>query len=267
MPSPPAVYGGGGGSVGAGPSTGPRRSMPAVSELPVAQLAQLTMSSDAGHLAPSVSCHRGLGLATSSVKRRFSEVDPLDAQYAHVGFLDQHAPENQPTPDAYTSHAWSSSPPTTSTAQYQAAVPAGMVQGPSSLPNCESVVDLYPEESFPLSSSSGFQDDSVSNATFSPSYASPGAPGPSHSAGHTLPQQGTSLAVPEAPRKKQRIAHRKRVTKPKDPKATKRLQIQRQSDNENIGDLYELLVPDSEGEVPKKDRLRLSTSQSLCLSS
>jgi len=262
MPSPPAVHGGGGGSVGAGPSTGPRRSTSAVSGLPVAQLVQLTGSSDTGHLDRSVSRYRGLGLAPSGVKRRFSEVDSLDAQCAPVDFLNQCASENQPTSNAYTSYPWSSSPPTPSTAQYPAAVPADPVQMPSSLPNHESVHSLYFEESFQLSSSSGLQDDLVSNATFLPRHVSPGAP--SHFAGHALPQQGNTLAAPEAPRKKRCTGPRKRADKPIDPKATKRLQDQRQSDDEHIEDLYKAFVPDSEGEVPKKDRLRLSTSQSLC---
>ena len=265
MPLLSGVHGGEGGSVGAGPSTGTPRSIPTVSRLPIAQVAQLTGSSDTDHLAPSDSRYRGLGLARSGAKRRFSEVDPLDAQEAPVDFLDQHAPENQPTLDAYPSYPLSSSPPTTSTAQYPTAFPADMVQGPSSLQNRESVVSLYSWESFQLASSSGLQDDLVSNATFSPRYALPGAP--SHSAGPALPQQGDSLATPEAPRKKRRTGHRKRVVKPKDPKATKRLRDQRQSDDEHIEDLYNLFVPDSEGVVPKKDRLRMSTSKSLCPSS
>ena len=262
MPSPPAVHGGGGDSVGAGPSTGPRRSMPAVSGRPVAQPVQLTGSSDTCHLDPSVSRYRGLGLVPSGAKRGFSEVDPLDAQYAPVGYLNQHAPENQPTPDAYTPYPWPSSP-TTSTAQYPAAVPADPAQVPSSLPNYESVLSLHSGESFQLASSSGSQDDVDNNATFSPRHASSGTPSPFID--HTLPQQGNSLAAPQAPRKKRRTGQRKRVAKPKDPRAAERLQNQRESDELNMEEMYRLFVPESVGDVPKKDRTATSTSSSFYL--
>jgi len=248
----PVVQRGGGGSVGAGPSTGPRRLTPAVLGLP----------SNTGHLDPSVLQYHVPGFAPSGDKGRFSGVDPLGAQHPLVHILNQHAHENQPTPSAYPSYPWSSSPPAIPTAQYQAAVPADMVPGPSSLTHRESVVSLYSEESFQLSSSSGLQGDLDSNATSSPRYASPDAP--SH---HTSPQQDTSSAVPRARRGARRSGKRKRAAEPKDPRAAKRLQNQRQSDDEHIEDLYELLVPDSEGEVSKKDRLGLSTSQSFCLSS
>ncbi len=257
MPSPPAVHGGGGGSIGAGPSIGPRRSTPAVSGRPVvAQLVQSTGSSDTGHLDPSVSRYRGLGLAPSGAKRRFGEVNPVD-------FLNQHTPENQPIPDAYTSYLWSSSP-TTSTVQYPAAVPADPVQVPPSLPNYESVLSPHSGESFQLASSSGLQDDVDNSATFSPRHASSGTP--SHFTDHTLPQQGKSLAAPEAPRKKRRTGQRKRVAKPKDPRAAERLQNQRESDESNLEELYRLFVPERVGVVPKKDRSAISTSQSSCLS-
>ena len=251
------VHGGEGGSVGAGPSTGTRRSIPTVSRLPVAQVVQL----DTGHLAPSDSRCRGLGLAPSgNNKRRFSEADPP------VDFLNQHASENQPTPDGYASYHWSSSP-TTSTAQYPAVVPV-----PTSLQNYESVHSLHSGKSYQLASSSGLQDDVDNDATFSPRYTSPGPP--SHFADHTLPQQGNSSSAPEAPRKKRRTGQRKRVAKPKDPKAepkdpkaAKRLKNQRDSDELNMGKLYRLLVPESVGNVQKKDRTATSTSQSSCLSS
>jgi len=248
---PPVVQDGGGGSIGAGPSTGARRLTPAVSR---PQLVQLTVSSNmgynTGHSVPLVTRYQVPGLAPSSAKRSFSGIEPLG-----VDFLGQHAPENQPIPDAYTSYPWSSSP---FAARYQTAIHADMVPGPSSLTHRESVVSTYSEE---FSSSSALQGDLDSNATFSPRYASPGAPS---LAGQTLPQRGTSLAAPEALRKKRCTRKRNRVATPKDPKGAERLQNQRQSDDEHIEYLYKLFVPDSVGAVPKKERLGLSTSQSLC---
>ena len=58
------------------------------------------------------------------------------------------------------------------------------------------------EDSFPLSSSSGLQDDLISNATLSPPLSAYGAR--VQIAGHSLPQQGSSSAVPGAPQKKRR---------------------------------------------------------------
>ena len=131
-----------------------------------------------------------------------------------------------------------------------------MVQGPSSYPHRGSVTSLYSEDSLQSHPSSAFQDDL--NATFLPRHASSGTP--SQFTDHTLPHEGTSLAAPEALRKKRRTGKRKRIDNPEDPKAAERLRKQRQSDDENIEYLYKLLVPSSEGEVPKKERLSLSTS-------
>ena len=201
---------------------------------------------------PTVSQYQVLGLAPSSAKRRFSMVDTLGAQHAQVDSLTQHVHENQPTPSAY--------PSCPATAQYPAAVPANMAQKPLFYTPCDSVpvASLYSEDSLRLPSSSALQDDLDSNASFSPSHASPDTP--SHFTDHTLPQQGTSLAAPEALGKKRRTGKRKRVVMAKDPKAAERLQNQRLSDDEHIEYLYKLFVPDSVGAVPKKDRLRLSTS-------
>ena len=239
-----------GGSVGAGPSTGTRRSIPTVSRVPVAQVVHL----DTGHLAPSDSRCRGLGLAPSgNNKRRFSEVDPP------VDFLNQHASENQPTPDGYASYHWSSSR-TTSTAQYPAVVPVT-----TSLPNYESVHSLHSGESFQLASSSGLQDNVDNDATFSPRHASPGPPSHFRVTDHTLPQEGNSSAAPEAPPKKRHTGQRKRVAKPKDPKAAKRLKNQRDSDELNMREMYRIFVPESVGDVQKKDRTATSMSSSFYL--
>jgi hypothetical protein len=83
---------------------------------------------------------------------------------------------------------------------------------------------------------------------------------------HTLPQLGNSSALPEALRKKRRTGQRKRVSKPKDPRAAERLQNQRESDEQNMEEMFKLFVPESVGAVPKKDRSAISTSQSSCLS-
>ena len=232
MSTPPAAQGGRGGSIDAGPST--------------------------GYSAPSVDQHQVLGPAPSArTKRRISEFGRLDAQHTQVSFLNQHTFENQPTPDGYTQHPWSNSPPANSIAQYPAAVP-------SSLAHRGSDVSMHSEESNQLSSSSGLRDDLGGSATFPSRYASPGAPS---LASHTLPQRGTASAGPKPLRTKRRPGQRKRVLDPKDPKAAERLRNQRESDDEHIEDVLTLLVPENERDGPKKGRLRLSTSRSLCLSS
>ena len=211
------------------------------------------------HCLPTVSQEQGLGLAPSGATGRFSEVGPLGAQHAQVDSLTRRAHEKQPTPSSYPSY------PAISTAQYPAAVPADMVQGLSTYIHRNSVAPPHSESSLQIPSLSALQDDLDSNATFSHRHASPNTP--SHFKDHTPPQQGTSLAAPEALIKRWRADRRKRIGNPKDPKAAQRIKNQRRLDDENIEYLYKLLVPDSEGEVPKKDRLGLSTSQSLSLSS
>ena len=236
MSTPPAIQDGGGGTLSGGPST--------------------------GYSVPSVSQDQVLGLAPPSAKRRFrvSDVDRLGAQHTHVGFLNQHDLENQPTPDAYTPYTWSSPSPATLPAQYQAAVPADMVPGPSSFTRRESVVSLHSEESFQLSSSSSLQDGLDGDATLSPRHTSLGVL--PHFAGHTLPEQNTSSAAPEVSRKRRRGVQRKRAPNPKDPKAADRLRNQRKTDDELIDLLFERCVPNSVGPVAKKDRLPLSALQS-----
>ena len=265
MSMSPAVQHSEGGSVGVDPSTSPRQLNPAVPVLSswVAQPVQLTVSIP-GYLDPSVDQHQVPGPAPSGAKRRISEVGRLDAQHTQVGFLNQHTLENYSTPDAYTPYSWSNSPPTNSTAQFPADVPADMMPGPSPLAHRGSDVSMHSEGSFQLSSSSGLQDDLDSNAAFPSTYASPGAPS---LASHTLLHQGTSSAVPKPPGKKRRSGQRKREPNPKDPRAAERLRNQRKSDDEYIEDILTLLVPDSERDGPKKGRLRLSTSQNLFLSS
>ena len=264
MSMPPGVEHGGGGSVSAGPSTDPCQLSPAISGQPswVAQPVPLAVSNP-NYLDSSLVQHQVLGPAPSSgKKRRRSEVNRSDAQHTvtQVGFLNHHVLEIEPTLDEYPPYSWSYSPPPNSTTQHHAAVPANMVPGPSSLTHRGSLVSLLSEDSSQPSSSSSLQDDLDSGAMPSPRHSSLG--NPSHSAGHILPQQDTSEAAPEPQQKKRRAGQRKRKDRPKDPKAAERLQIQRQSDDGHIEYLYKLFVPSSEGEVPKKDRLGLSTSQS-----
>lgn len=209
------------------------------------------------HWLPAVSQNQGLRLSPSSAERRFNEVSPRGARHAQVDSLTQPTRQNQPTPSVLPSHS------AISTVKYPAAVPADMVQGPLTYTHRDSVASrsLYPIQ-LP---SSALQDNLDSNDTSLHRHASPDTP--YHFTDHTLLQQGTSLAVPGPLRKKWGVGQRKRVADPKDPKAAERLRYQRQSDEEHIEKLFKLFVPDSEREAPKRDRLRLSTSQCLCLSS
>jgi len=234
MSTPPAIQDDGGGTLSAGPTT--------------------------GYSVPSVSQDQVLGLAPPSAKRRFNDVGRLGAQHAQVGFRNQHALENQPTPDGYTPYPWSSPSPATLPAQYQAAVPADMVPGPSSFTRRESVVSLPSEESFQPSSSSSLQEGLDGDATLSPRHTALGVP--SHFADHILPEQDTSSAAPEVSRKRRRGVQRKRDPNPKDPKAADRLRNQRKTDDELIDLLFNRCVPSSVGPVAKKDRLPLSAFQS-----
>lgn len=210
-------------------------------------------------MSPAVQ-HGSVGAGPSTDPRQFNPaVSGLPSRVAQ----NQHA-QNYPTPDAYTPYPWSNSPPTSSIAQFPVDVPAEMMPGPSSLAHHGSVVSMHSEESFQLPSSSGLRDDLDGNATSPSRYASSGTPS---LANPTLPQQGTTSAVPKPLGKKRRPGQRKRDPDPRDPKAAERLRNQRRTDDEHIEDILNLLVPDGERDVPKKDRLRLSTSQSLCPSS
>jgi hypothetical protein len=96
---------------------------------------------------------------------------------------------------------------------------------------------------------------------------SPGSPTaiarcyPTQIGGHQLPQQGNPPTYPQPARIQRRTSKGKCVKRPKDLKATKRLQGQRKSDNENIEALRELFVPRDAEVRWKKDRLGTSTSQ------
>ncbi|KAI9510343.1 hypothetical protein F5148DRAFT_1282040 [Russula earlei] len=80
-----------------------------------------------------------------------------------------------------------------------------------------------------------------------------------------LPNQGTSSTTLRAPHDRRPAPKRKRVDQPKDPKAANRLRKRRESDDRKLEEIFDIAVPSSVGKVPKKDRLDLSTSQSLRL--
>jgi hypothetical protein len=172
-----------------------------------------------------------------------SEVPNVQRIKRYTGNRKQPAQEKQLTPSAHSRHLeWSDSSQATSGAQHSAAGPSYMVPVPSSHTHRNSVASLG---SLLLRSSPGLHDDLVG--------ASP------------LP--GSALDDPEPPQKRRRTGERKRNPEPKDPIAAERLQLQRLNDDVYTEMLYNLFVPKSVGQVPKKDRLRLSTSQSLSLSS
>lgn len=267
MSMSPAVQHGEGGSVGVGSSTGSRSLNPAVPGLSSweAQPIQPALS-NSDYLDPSVVQRQVLRPAPSSAKkRRRSELDLLDAvQHTQAGFLNQLALENEPTPDEYT-YSSSNSLPANSTAQHHAAVPVDMVPRPSSL-HRESVGSLQSEASFQPSSSSSLQDELDGGAMLSPGLTSVSVL--SHSAGHIYPQQDSSSAAPEAPRKRRRDGQRKQTEVPIDPIATDRLRKQRKKDDQLLDLLFSRYVPSSaaQGRVAKKDRLPLSAFRSLYLS-
>lgn len=151
----------------------------------------------------------------------------------------QPTQENQPTLNAY---------------------PRYMVPARSSHAHRDSVASL---DSLLSRSSPGLQYDLVAASPFPGSVLDDP---PAQIGGCDLPQQDTSSTDPESPQKRRRIGERKRNPNPKDPIAAERLQLQRLNDDVYIEMLYNLFVPKSMGQVRKKDRLRLSTSQSLCLS-
>jgi hypothetical protein len=171
----------------------------------------------------------------------------------------------QPIPSAYLPYnEYFGSSPAASGVQYPATRPAYMVPGPSSHIHRGSVTSLPVVDPLPSPSSSSLQtelygDDGDDSLHFG--SASDGAP--SRLEGHDLSQQGTSSAELEAPQRRRRDGKRKRKDVPQDPEATERLRNRRQKDEYCQEELYKLFVPRDEGTVPKKDRLPLSTSQSL----
>lgn len=172
-----------------------------------------------------------------------------------AGKRKQPAQENQPTPSTYPRYPeWSDSSQVTLGAQHSAAGPSHMVPVPSPRTHRDSVASLYS-----LRSSPGLQDDLVAALPL-PGEALDDTP--VRIEGRDLSQQDTSSVEPEAPQKRRRTGKRKRVPNPKDPRAAKRLQDQRHNDDECIEMLFNLIVPKDVGQVAKKDRLLLSTSQS-----
>ena len=236
MPSPPAVQGGVGIPMGAGSHAGVSQSTPANLGLADETAQWIQLSSNIHSYSPPVPQHQAPEHATSSLTRHFVVDDTELALNTQVGPLAQHALENN----------WgifSGSSLAASSGQYHAARPEYMTPGPSSHTQRGSLAPLYPEDSFPLSPSSGLRDGFVSSAALSPRLAS---------------------AVAEARGKPRRTAgKRKRAENPTDWRAAQRLRNQREKDDKDIDFLFKLFVPSSAGtveKVAKKDRLSLSTS-------
>jgi hypothetical protein len=243
MPSPPAVHGGVGIPMGAGSHAGVSQSTPANLGLADETAQWIQLSSNIHSYSPPVPQHQAPEHAASSLTRHFGEVDALRALNMQVDPLAQHALENngQFTQGEYAPFPGSSL--AASSGQYHAARPEYMTPGPSSHTQRGSLAPLYPEDSFPLSPSSGLRDGFVSSAALSPRLAS---------------------AVAEARGKPRRTAgKRKRAENPTDWRAAQRLRNQREKDDKDIDFLFKLFVPSSAGtveKVAKKDRLSLSTS-------
>ena len=268
MLSPPAVRGVGS-PVGAGSYAGAPQSPPAFLGLApeTTPSIQLHVSSDIRSFSPPVAQRQAPEHAPPSFTGNFSGIDAPSAQNTQFNFQTQYALENPPTANACPSYpVWpaTSSSPATLNAQNPAAEPAYIIPEQSSHTHRGSLASLVSEDSFPLPSSSGLQDEFVSSSPFFHALASPGAS--SQIVGHVLPQEGASSAAPKAPVKPRRDGKRKRADNPKDPIATKRHQDQREADEENMEKIVKMVVPPSVGRVAKKkDRLGLGTSQSLCL--
>jgi hypothetical protein len=187
-----------------------------------------------------------------------------------TGKRKQPVPKNWPMHSVYVYPQyteWSGSSQATFSAQYPAAGSSYMVPELSFHPHRGSVTSLNAVGS-PLSpSESGLQDNFVCTA---PPFSGSASDGHSQIADHNVPGQGTSSVDPdsvdpEAPRKRRRTGERKRATHPKDPIAANRLRNQRKIDDENIEEIYRMVVPYSKESVAKKERLSLSTSHSSCM--
>jgi hypothetical protein len=97
----------------------------------------------------------------------------------------------------------------------------------------------------------------LGDASFSPESSSAIALGTSTQAvDDQLRQRGDELAVSQPENTEHHSRKRKRIAEPKDPRAAKRLQRQRQSDAHYLKVLEDLVVPKGEADVMKKDRLR-----------
>ena len=255
--------------MGAGSSAGVPQSTLAILGLApeAAQSIQLHVSSNIRSISSSVPQRQAPEHAPLSFTGNFSGIDAPSAQFTQFNFQTQYAlEENQPTADAcpsYPVRPATSPSPATLNAQNPAAESAYIIPEQSSRTDRGSLASLVSEDSFPLPSSSGLQDELVSSAPFFRGLGSPGAP--SQIVGHVLPQEGASSAAPKALVKPRRDGKRKRADNPKDPIAAKRHRDQREADEENLKKIVKMVVPPSVGRVAKKHRLGLGTSRSLCL--
>lgn len=109
-----------------------------------------------------------------------------------------------------------------------------------------------------LSSPSSCSQEDLANTTPSPGSPSAIAQGTPTQISDT--RQGISPPHLQPVRVQRRTSKYKGIKQPKDLKATRRLQGQRKSDNENIEALRELFVPKDAEVKWKKDRLGTSTS-------
>lgn len=209
-------------------------------------------------------------LANMEFTRRHSEADVLNVQ----GMLSPlyPTPNHQPALAMCQSHErsmFSMAPPTS---QGLCASFTEAALGPSS----GSDGDYFPEQS---PTPSGSQDDCAMSLASVPSpdpfsVAEPDAtdaPGPLHKdttpASHWSPsslRNGENLGDTGAARGLKSPKHgrtSKRHRDPMDPRAAKRLERQRKTDEDNIKILWNLFVPKDEKPPLKKDRLETSTSR------
>jgi hypothetical protein len=199
--------------------------------------------------------------------RRRSEADVLNAQGTPFT-----TPNHQSALAAYPPHSESSifslAPST------HQGLSASFTKGPSSGSDGSHLPDRSPTPS-------DSQDCSMSAISFTPSPEPFSIPepdatdSPSHTYNHPPSRQGISSASPRIPssrplrngdnsgaaRTPQRGRTSRRHTAPVDPRAAKRLEKQRRTDEENIKVLLDLFVPKGEEPLLKKNRLEMSMSR------
>ena len=259
--------GGRGGSVSVGSYAGVPQPTPVVSRVASESVSviPLTMSSSLAHQLPpdQISGH-----IHSNFSRRSSEPNSLRVANTERAFLAPYVPENQPTPAMYTpffGHPnFSQASPSV---QYPTAASTHMVPEWSSHTQDDLLAFWDSDGSFtPSCAASDLQDDSISVTSFTESAS---ADVQYEFVDNALPQHGTSSSAAPQPQLSQtqlRSGKRKRDAPQKDPRAAKRLRSQRQSDEENFKELWQLVAPDGAENVPKKDRLATSASQASYIS-
>ncbi|KAI0248316.1 hypothetical protein BJV78DRAFT_1284921 [Lactifluus subvellereus] len=210
--------------------------------------AQSGLSPTIAQQTPQVLCPAPLGLPG-----RFSERDtfyPLNMQNT---LLSTYAPGDQSTQTTNPPFPVQSSiQPATSKAHTLSAGSMDMTVGQSS-PTQGGSFPLTDTDDYFLSSPSSCSQEDLINTT--PSPGSPWAIAPDTPTQGADTQQGISPAYSQPVKMQRRTSKSRGVKQPKDLKATRRLQGQRKSDNENIEALRELFVPKDAEVRWKKDRL------------